>query len=166
MSKEKIFKYSMIGLILLAIIAALTIMLWPKAPDNSAGMGLTVDPYSGSFVQPEKTAAEEESTGGIAIPGWGSIRIQAGEKLVDVNLENPIDNDGKYYLSFSVYLEGEDKALAETGLIQPGESALKLSLSKALEPGEYEAVVLVQPYRMADGSATNNAEIETILIAE
>ena len=166
MSKEKIFKYSMIGLILLAIIAALTIMLWPKAPDTSAGMGLTVDPYSGAFVQPEKTAAEEESTGGIAIPGWGSIRIQAGKKLVDVNLENPIDNEGKYYLSFSVYLKDQDKPLAETGLIQPGESALKLELSKALEPGEYEAVVLVQPYRMADGSATNNAEIETILITE
>ena len=166
MSKEQIMKYSLIGLILLAIIAALTIMLWPKAPDNSAGMGLTVDPYSGSFVQPEKTAAEEESTGGIAIPGWGSTRIQAGEKMVDVNLENPIDNEGKYYLSFSVYLKGEDKVLAETGLIQPGESALKLSLNKALEPGEYEAVVLVQPYRMADGSATNNAEIETILIVE
>ena len=166
MSKEKIFKYSMIGLILLAIIIALTVILWPKAPDNSAGMGLTVDPYSGSFVQPEKTAAEEESTGGIAIPGWGSIRIQAGEKLVDVNLENPIDNEGKYYLSFSLYLKDQDKLLAETGLIQPGESALKLSLSHQLEPGEYEAVVLVQPYRMADGSATNNAEIETILIAE
>ena len=166
MSKEKIFKYSLIGLILLAIIAALTIMLWPKAPDTSAGMGLTVDPYSGSFVQPEKTAAEEESAGGIAIPGWGSIHIQAGEKMVDVNLENPIDNEGKYYLSFSVYLKDQDKPLAETGLIQPGESALKLSLSHPLDAGEYEAVVLVQPYRMADGSATNNAEIETILIAE
>ena len=166
MSKEQIMKYSLIGLILLAIIVALTVILWPKAPDNSAGMGLTVDPYSGAFVQPEKTAAEEKSTGGIAIPGWGSIHIQAGEKLVDVNLENPIENAGKYYLSFSVYLKDQDKPLAETGLIQPGESALKLSLSHPLEPGEYEAVVLVQPYRMADGSATNNAEIETILIVE
>ena len=166
MSKEKILKYSMIGIILLAIIIALTVILWPKAPDTSAGMGLTVDPYSGSFVQPEKTAAEEESTGGIAIPGWGSIHIQAGEKLVDVNLENPIDNEGKYYLSFTVYLKDQDKPMAETGLIQPGESALKLSLSHPLDAGEYEAVVLVQPYRMADGSATNNAEIETILIAE
>ena len=166
MSKEQIMKYSLIGLILLAVIVALTVILWPKTPDNSAGMGLTVDPYSGSFVQPEKVEEDTESTGGIAIPGWGSIHIQAGEKLVDVNLENPIDNEGKYYLSFSVYLKGEDKALAETGLIQPGESALKLSLSHPLEPGEYEAVVLVQPYRMADGSTTNNAEIETILIAE
>ena len=166
MSKEKILKYSMIGIILLAVIVTLTVMLWPKAPDNNAGMGLTVDPYSGSFVQPEKTAAEEESSGGIAIPGWSSIHIQAGEKLVDVNLENPIDNEGKYYLSFSVYLKDQDKPLAETGLIQPGESALKLSLSHPLDAGEYEAVVLVQPYRMADGSATNNAEIETILIAE
>ena len=166
MSEEKIFKYSLMGLILLAVIVALTVILWPKAPDTSAGMGLTVDPYSGSFVQPEKTAAEEKSTGGIAIPGWGSIRIQAAEKMVDVNLENPIDNEGKYYLCFSVYLKGEDEALAETGLIQPGERARKLSLSHPLDAGEYEAVVLVQPYRMADGSATNNAEIETILIAE
>ena len=166
MSKEQIMKYSMIGLILLAIIIALTVILWPKAPDTSAGMGLTVDPYSGSFVQPEKVEEDTESTGGIAIPGWGSIRIQAGEKLVDVNLENPIDNEGKYYLSFSVYLKDHDKPLAETGLIQPGESALKLSLSHPLDAGEYEAVVLVQPYRMADGSTTNNAEIETILIAE
>ena len=166
MSKEQIMKYSLMGLILLAIIVALTVMLWPKAPDNSAGMGLTVDPYSGAFVQPEKAEKDAESTSGIAIPGWGSIRIKAGEKLVDVNLENPIDNEGKYYLSFSVYLKVEDKALAETGLIQPGESALKLALSKALEPGEYDAIVLVQPYRMADGSATNNAEIETTLIAK
>ena len=166
MTKEQIMKYSLIGLILLAVIVTLTVILWPKAPDTSAGMGLTVDPYSGAFVQPEKAEETAESTGGIAIPGWGSIHIQAGEKLVDVNLENPIDNEGKYYLSFTVYLKGEDKALAKTGLIQPGESALKLSLSKALEPGEYEAVVLVQPYRMADGSTTNNAEIETILIAE
>ena len=166
MSKEQLMKYSLIGLILLAIIVTLTVILWPQAPDTSAGMGLTVDPYSGSFVQPEKAAEGTESTGGIAIPGWGSIRIQAGEKLVDVNLENPIENEGKYYLSFSVYLKDQDKPLAETGLIQPGESALKLKLSKALEPGEYEAVVLVQPYRMADGSTTNNAEIETILIAE
>ena len=166
MSKEQIMKYSMIGLILLAIIIALTVILWPKAPNTSAGMGLTVDPYSGSFVQPEKVEEDTESTGGIAIPGWGSIHIQAGEKLVDVNLENPIDNEGKYYLSFSIYLKDQDKPLAETGLIQPGESALKLSLSHPLDAGEYEAVVLVQPYRMADGSATNNAEIETILIAE
>ena len=69
MNKEKILKYSMIGIILLAIIVALTVILWPKAPDNSAGMGLTVDPYSGSFVQPEKAEKGTESTGGIAIPG-------------------------------------------------------------------------------------------------
>ena len=59
MSKEQIMKYSLIGLILLATIIALTVILWPNAPENSAGMGLTVDPYSGSFVQPEK--AEEDT---------------------------------------------------------------------------------------------------------
>lgn len=166
MSKEQIIKYSLIGLILLAVIVALTVILWPKAPDATTGMGLTADPYSGAFVQPEKAAAGEESTGGIAIPGWGSIHIKAGETLVDVNLENPIDNENGYNMSFALHLKGETEALAETGLIRPGESALKLKLSRPLDVGEYEAVVLVQPYRIADGSATNNAEIETILIAE
>ena len=69
-------------------------------------------------------------------------------------------------MSFTIYLKGEDEPIAETGLIPPGESALKLELSEALEAGEYEAIVHVQPYRIADGSATNNADIETILIVE
>ena len=36
MSKERIIKFSLMGLILLAVIVALTVILWPKAPDNSA----------------------------------------------------------------------------------------------------------------------------------
>ena len=77
------------------------------------------DPYSGTYVAPEKAETEEDS-GGIAIPGWGSIRIKAGEKLVDVNLENPADNKDCYNMSFTLYLKGETEPLAETGLIRPG----------------------------------------------
>lgn len=165
MSKEKILAYCLLGLLLLAIVIFLTVTLWPETPDVSSGMGLTVDPYSGTYAAVEQEETEG-SSGGIAIPGWGSIRIKAGETLVDVNLENPIDNQNGYNMSFALYLKGETEALAETGLIRPGESALKLKLSHSLEPGEYEATVHVQPYRMSDGSATNNAEIETILIAE
>ena len=55
---------------------------------------------------------------------------------------------------------------AETGLIPAGKSALKLKLAKPLEPGTYEATVLVQPYRVDDQSKTNNAEIKTVIIAE
>lgn len=165
MSKEKLLVYCLLGLLLLAIVIFLTVTLWPEIPEADSGMGITVDPYSGTYVA-VKQEETEESQSGIAIPGWGSTHIKAGETLVDVNLENPIDNENGYNMSFALHLKGETEALAETGLIRPGESALKLKLSRPLDVGEYEAVVLVQPYRIADGSATNNAEIETILIAE
>lgn len=166
MSKDKLIGCGIAALVLLLVIIVLAVVLWPRPVDESSGMGLTVDPYSGTFVAPEKTGEAEEGSSGIAIPGWGSISIKAGETLVDVDLENPIDNKDRYNMSFTIYLKGEEEPIAETGLIPPGESALKLELSEALEAGEYEAIVHVQPYRIADGSATNNADIETILIVE
>ena len=85
---------------------------------------------------------------------------------MDVNLKNPEENEGKYDLAFTITLDGENEPIAETGLIPAGKSALKLKLTKPLEPGTYEATVLVQPYRVDDQSKTNNAEIKTVIIAE
>ena len=165
MNKKSLIKYGVAALVLAAAAIALVTVVSIKPMGKEEGMGLTVDPYSGTYVAPEKAETEEDS-GGIAIPGWGSIRIKAGEKLVDVNLENPADNKDCYNMSFTLYLKGETEPLAETGLIRPGESALKLELSRPLEAGEYEATVHVQPYRLTGNSATNNADIETILIVE
>ena len=166
MNKKSLIKYGVAALVLAAAaIAMVTVVSIKPMEKEEEGMGLTVDPYSGTYVATEKAETEEDS-GGIAIPGWGSIRIKAGEKLVDVNLENPADNKDRYNMSFTLYLKGETEPLAETGLIQPGESALKLELSRPLEAGEYEATVHVQPYRLPDNSPTNNADIETILIVE
>ena len=159
MNKKSLIKYGVAALVLAAAaIALVTVVSIKPMEKEEEGMGLTVDPYSGTYVAPD--------SGGIAIPGWGSIRIKAGEKLVDVNLENPADNKDRYNMSFTLYLKGETEPLAETGLIQPGESALKLELSRPLKAGEYEATVHVQPYRLPDNSPTNNADIETILIVE
>ena len=165
MNKKSLIKYGVAALVLAAAAIALVTVVSIKPMGKEEGMGLTVDPYSGTYVAPEKAETEDDS-GGIAIPGWGSIRIKAGEKLVDVNLENPADNKDCYNMSFTLYLKGETEPLAETGLIRPGESALKLELSRPLEAGEYEATVHVQPYRLTGNSATNNADIETILIVE
>lgn len=165
MNKKSLIKYGVAVLVLAAAAIALVTVVSIKPMGKEEGMGLTVDPYSGTYVAPEKADTEDDS-GGIAIPGWGSIRIKAGEKLVDVNLENPADNKDRYNMGFTLYLKGETEPLAETGLIRPGESALKLELSRPLEAGEYEATVHVQPYRLPDNILTNNADIETILIVE
>ena len=83
-----------------------------------------------------------------------------------MNLQNPEDNADKYDMSFTITIQGEDEPIAKTGLIKAGESALKLKLSHALEVGEYEATVLVQPYRVDNKSTTNNAEIDTVLVVK
>ena len=166
MCKKNILRYAVQTLIIAAIIVGAVLVVTNSIENNdSAGVGLTVDPDSGTFVKPEIEELEK-SDGGISIPGWGSINVAANETTVDVNLKNPDENEGKYDLAFTITLYGENEPIAETGLIPAGKSALKLKLTKPLEPGTYEATVLVQPYRVDDQSKTNNAEIKTIIIAE
>lgn len=159
-----------IGLALVLIAAALLGVSYFKKNNTPepAGIGIEIDPNSGTFVAPEKKDTEEDddSISGIAIPGWGSIDIEAGKTEVDVNLKNPEDNADRYDMSFTITIKGEDEPIAKTGLIKAGESALKLKLSHALEEGEYEATVLIQPYRVEDKSTTNNAEIDTVLVVK
>ena len=167
MCKNNFIRYAVQTLIIAAIIvgAVLVVTNSIENSSDSAGVGLTVDPDSGIFVEPEIEELEK-SDGGISIPGWGSINIASNETTVDVNLKNPEENEGKYDLAFTITLDGEEEPIAETGLIPAGKSALKLKLAKPLEPGTYEATVLVQPYRVDDQSKTNNAEIKTVIIAE
>ena len=39
-------------------------------------------------------------------------------------------------------------------------------ITRALEAGEYNVILHVQPYRMSDKTPTNNADTETLLIVE
>ena len=166
MNKKDFVERGMKALLLAAAVASLAAaVIVGSLEKEGANDDLTIDPYSGTYVAAEQEEPEE-SPSGIAIPGWGSICIKAGETLVDVNLENPIDNKDGYNMSFALHLKGETEALAETGLIRPGESALKLKLSRPLDVGTYEATVHVQPYRLPDNIPTNNADIETMLIVE
>ncbi|HIS94793.1 MAG TPA: hypothetical protein IAC19_03370, partial [Candidatus Ventricola gallistercoris] len=56
--------------------------------------------------------------------------------------------------------------LFTTGLIPPGQYCNQVTLTRALEPGEYNVILHVQPYRMSDKTPTNNADTETVLIVE
>ena len=151
-----------------AIIAAVVLVSVLSHIDRTAenaGIGLTFDPNSGIYT-PEIKDADEAEHSGIAIPGWDHIEIEADKTDVTVNLINPEDNADRYYMKFTVYLDGEDEPLAETGLIRGGESALELHLAHPLSAGEYSATVHIQPYRVQDTTPTNNADIELMLIVK
>ena len=136
-----------------------------KPNNNGGGVGLVVDGNAND----NKLETEAEKVDGIAIPGWGSLTIPAGQtKDIVANFNNPAENAGKYYLTFELALLNADgskgEVLYKSGLLEPGKYIQTITLSRALEAGEYEANMFVQPYKMSDKSPTNNMNSKMKLI--
>ena len=137
----------------------------PK-PTSGGGVGLVVDPNANDY---EEITTEAQQ--GIAIPGWGEITMPPNQtENIVVDFYNPEQNDGKYYLTFELYLTNEDGSkdvLYKSDLIPPGKHIQRITLAHPLEVGEYEATMHVQPYKM-DGSlaSTNNLDAKTKLIVK
>ena len=167
--------------ILVAILAVLllltggTMIFWggvpffPAAAPNdggstSQGAGLVVDPNAGEYVEPTPAP-------GVTIPGFGSMTIRANTKdIIGINLYNPIENEDWYYLTFKLCLLDENgkvsDTLYESQLVPPGLYLQDITLSRGLPVGEYDAVMKVQPYRIADKSPTNNADLRMTIIVK
>lgn len=163
--KNKLLLVVITCAVVIAAVVLVSVLSHIDHTAKNAGIGLTFDPGSGIYT-PEIKDADEAEHSGIAIPGWDHIEIEADKTDVKVNLINPEDNADRYYMKFTIYLDGEDEPLAETGLIRGGESALELHLTHPLSAGEYHATVHVQPYRVQDSTPTNNADIELMLIVK
>ena len=163
--------------ILVAVLAVLLILcgtwiLWGGVPffpaaapndggSSSQGGGLVIDPNAGELVKPP----------GVTIPGFGSMTIPANTKEIrGINLHNPTDNADWYYLTYKLCLLDKNdevsEVLYESQLLPPGLYLQDITLSRGLAPGEYEAVMQVQPYRIADKSPTNSADLRMTIIVK
>lgn len=167
---------ALLAVVVLAVVAAL---VWkyaqpeaiPAATATPAPTAeLEIDPNAGELLTPTPAPTEP----GVAIPGWGSITLPAGVTEAATTLKNPEANEGWYYLTFEMRLSTVDEETGEesyevlftTGLIPPGQYCNQVTLTRALEAGEYNVILHVQPYRMSDKTPTNNADTETLLIVE
>ena len=131
------------------------------------GVGLVIDENAGEYVEPEKPAPAQ----GVAVPGWGSIVVPANTTEITVDFFNPEENKDLYYLTFELRLidenTGNQETLYTSGLVEPGLHIQKITLSRPLEAGEYDAIIHVQPYRMDEArTPTNNADMETKIIVK
>lgn len=145
--------------LLLLIIAALVFLLLKPEDPTPGGQGI-------SF-QPTQTAQAGTSLPEITIPGRTILLLPAGKTEADVSFYNPEKNKDYYNLSFCVKLKQTGEVLFETGQIEPGYQCTKVTLSRALEAGEYDIIILVQPYlRDEANTPTNNAELAARLIVE
>ena len=121
-----------------------------------------LDPNQGDYVPPAT-----EKAPGITIQGFTKLRIPANQTEVDVCFENPASNNAYYFMFELRLLNGEDyETLYASDFVNPGKKLESITLSRVLEVGEYEAVLVVQPYRMKDVTPTNNAELCIKLIVE
>ena len=161
--KNKLLLVVITCAVVIAAVVLVSVLSHIDRTAENAGIGLMFDTSSGIYT-PEIKDADEAEHSGIAIPGWDHIEIEADKTDVKVNLTNPEDNADRYYMKFTIYLDGESEPLAETGLVRGGESALELHLTHPLSAGEYPATVHIQPYRVQDTTPTNNADIELMLI--
>ena len=171
--RKRRFLLLLIALLLIAVAVMAVFLIrgnGKSAPvEESGGVGLTVDKNAGEYVPVEVELPEELP--GIAIPGWGSITLPAGETDIvnRVDFYNPEDNADWYYLTFELRLLDDSEqgyeVLYASELVPPGQHIQSITLSRPLEAGEYDAVVHVQPYRMNDElTPTNNADMATTLV--
>lgn len=168
-----------VALLAVAVLAVGAVLIWkstqPEAAPTvtaapTATAELEIDPNAGALITPTPAPTEP----GVAIPGWGSITLPAGVTEAATTLKNPEANADWYYLTFEMRLPTVDEetgaesyeVLFTTGLIPPGQYCNKVTLTRALEPGEYNVILHVQPYRISDKTPTNNADMETVLVVE
>ena len=123
-----------------------------------------LDHSAGDYVSPTPDSQPDD---GIAIPGWGTIELPAGQTDVSVYFPNPEANADRFYLTFELRLKETGEVLFASGLVPPGKVIQNITLSRPLEAGTYLAEIHVQPYRMdAATTPTNNADMETELIVK
>ena len=100
-------------------------------------------------------AANPGSGANIAIPGYEKLDFAAGKTAQTVNLKNPQTNDCYFVLSLIINSE----TLWTSDYIEPGYAVKKLTLSRALDKGEYDAVLHYDCFTLNDKTPLNGAEI-------
>lgn len=100
---------------------------------------------------------------GIAIPGYKSITIDAGVTDVKVNLQNPAGNPCYFVISL---LLDDGTQLYKSKMVEPGKGLYEITLSRALEEGEYGAKVKYETFSLDELNSLNGAEVKITLIAQ
>ena len=98
----------------------------------------------------------------IAIPGYEKLSFAAGKTAQAVNLKNPPENACTFVLTLT--LEGGETLWAGKAL-SPGEAFTRITLTRALDAGEYPATLHYDCFSLNDNTPLNGAEIQLTIEA-
>ena len=109
----------------------------------------------------ERFAEADPGSGeSIAIPGYETLSLAAGEKTQTVYLKNPPENAAAFVMTLALD-DGETLWTGEA--LQPGEAFTRITLQKALRAGEYGATLRYDCFSIPDNTPLNGAEIKLTL---
>ena len=101
--------------------------------------------------------ANPGSGANIAIPGYEKLSFAAGKTAQAVNLKNPPENACTFVLALT--LEGGETLWTGKAL-SPGEAFTRVTLTRALDAGEYPATRHYDCFSLNDNTPLNGAEIQ------
>ena len=163
---------SLIVLLLLIVGVVILELNWnnwfgdvPDGPSSSQTGDLDIDPGADDWdgeKLPDKT--DDAPAAGIKIPGYPSITLPKDQKTVNVALLNPEGNP--CYFTFEIVLKDTGESIYKSKLVPPGKAITEITMTKALSAGEYDATIKITTTSVADGSAMNGANVETVLIVK
>ena len=162
--KKTLYLVLLILLLLFVCVVALTIG-WIIHLGNTSDNDLDIDKdavdWNGQEL-PDKT--DDAPTNGIKIPGYPSITLPKDQKTVNVVLLNPEGNP--CYFTFEIVLKDTGESLYKSKLVPPGKAITEITMTRALSSGEYDVTIRITTTSIADGSAMNGANVETVLIVK
>lgn len=164
---------------LAALIAGITYAIRanarPDEPETTKPYGELAGDQEEGFGQLNLPEKADVSTKDVTIIGIPEMRLKAGQRQQNFILTNSDKNEDICFMEFTFYIDkngnkiidASDEQIYKSGLVRPGYSISEFSLDRALEAGEYNGLILEQPYSYDQvRSPLNNMVVSTKIIAE
>lgn len=164
--------------ILAALIAGITYAIRANAnvdePETTKPYG-SLDGDQDEFAELELPSKVDVSNKNVTIIGIPEMHLKAGQREQNFVLSNSAQNEGICFMEFTIYIDKNgdkkidagDEKIYQSGLVRPGYSISKFSLDRALDAGEYNVLVMEQPYSYDQArTPLNNMVVSTKIIAE
>lgn len=154
--------YVIVALLVLMVLL-LTALLVRGCNKSTVTGGMSVESGAEDYTGDRPTYTGKKNTDTIDIPGYASLRFQAGVTTQAVNLHNPEQNSCYFRMSL---LLADGTELWRSDLVEPGKAVYQIELNQPLEAGTYEdAILKYECFAMDDAqSPLNGSEIELDLI--
>ena len=147
--------------VLLVAAGAITILLGVGA--GGVGAGIVLEDGQAPLAEVPFMAATTHEFSEIVVNGTNfyfpdNVTIPAGATYVNIPLANPAGNDGQQMFEISLADTGE--VLFVSDLASPGENINVVSLTRALETGDYKAALIIKSFEPGGGADEHNKLVQ------